>query len=254
MQQESVGKILQIKYEKKGIKIIFENFKELLLSENTFSNHYLYINKEITYKDYQDIVHEEQKNKELQKCISLLIKRQYSEFEITKKLKLKKITDEDINYFISYLKENDLINDEKYANDLFFYYNSKNIGKNKILYNLNKIGIDKKIILELNFDEDEELKKANSIILNLQNKFLDKSNLKRKQLVYNYLANNGFEKQIIDQSMKNIVYLPENEEKETLKREIIRLKVYNYDKEKIIHKLLLKGYEYKLIKEVWEEI
>lgn len=246
MLSEKHGKILDIIANKKNYTLIFDNFSDLTLSENTFTNHYLYINKEISYNDYDLLKQEEEKNSLLNYSLSLVSKKEYTEKEIYLKLKKKKAAESNINYCINYLKTNNFINDERYKNEFIFEKNNKFVGKNNIIRDLKQKGI---IVDNIESDEQEKIKQQINI---LNKKYQSKNYHKKIDSIRNSLYLLGFNNELINEELSNYDF-NYNKEDEKKKLELDYFRYGKLDNNSLIKKLLAKGYDYDLIKEVIKE-
>lgn len=250
MRLESVGKITSIKYKSKAIELTFDNFENIKISEETFTNHYLFINKEITKSDYDNIVEEEKNVKLLKYTLNILSSKMYTEKEIILKLKQKKANKKEIDNIIKYLKINNLIDDKKYSLEYKENLETKNMGKNAIIFALKNKGISQKNLDLLVFDDNEEIKKANYHIDLLNRKYKDKSNKSKTQLIYQSLLRLGFDTDIINDIIKKVEISSFEEEENNLQKELLKIKYQNLDNNQKIKKLLAKGYNYEIIKKV----
>lgn len=254
MLSEDIGRIVKIKVNKKDIEVFFDAFPNLIITHDTYTNYYLFVDKIITFEEYNRIFKENEKNVALNKALSMLSKRLFTRKELEDKLKVKKFNKDTIDYIIAYSLEHNLINDEIYAKEYKEVLDNKNYGKLKIIDLLKNKGISSIVIDELDFSEEKEYIKALNYLELLNNKHYEKSNIKKKQLIYNNLCSEGFEKKVIECVIQQMKTNSAEEEKYNLQRELIILKSKNMNEEKIIHKLMLKGYQYSLIKKVMEDL
>lgn len=119
----------------------------------------------------------------------LLSKRDYSCLEIEKKLKGKGYSEETITNILHYGKRMDYLNDKKLAGEVVDYRLRKGEGTQKIIFELRKKGIEKKIIEEVTsrITPDEEK-------MTMEN-LLDKLKKEKKgspQKIFNYFLRRGF--------------------------------------------------------------
>ncbi len=250
MPLENVGKITAIKFNKNSIDLSFDIFENIKISEETYKNHYLFINKEISKNDYDLLIKEDKNVKLLKYTLNLFSSKIYTEKEIILKLKQKKALKKEIDNIINYLKSNHLIDDEKYASEYKEYLETKKMGKNAIIYALKNKGVDQNILDLLVFNEEDELQKAKYHIDILNKKYKDKSNKSKTQLVYQSLLRLGFDINIINDIIKDIELSSSNVEEDNIKKELLKSNYRNLDEQKTIKKLLSKGYNYELIKKV----
>lgn len=231
---------------KNNYKIAFDNGECLLLDEDLFTDYYFYVDKDIDEDEYETIKQKSNLIKEKNYLISLLSKKNYSTNEIIFKLKNKNISNDNINYLIEYLQNNNLLNDENYFNEYIECLNLKNYGYYKIKEKL----IQKGFKQELEYNKNIELEKINNILPALIKKYNKESQNKKIILIKNSLLNNGFDFDLINEVLKKINIASYEEEISNLKRDynLIFIKSQNKPENErtnyIINKLKMKGYKY----------
>ncbi len=239
-------KIKNINKNKNNYKITFDNGECLSLDEDLFTDYYFYVDKDIDEDEYETIKQKSNLIKEKNYLISLLSKKNYSTNEIILKLKNKNISNDNINYLIEYLKNNNLLNDENYFNEYIECLNLKNYG----YYKINEKLIQKGFKQELEYNKNIELEKINNILPALIKKYNKESQNKKIILIKNSLLNNGFDFDLINEVLKKINIASYEEEISNLKRDynLIFIKSQNKPENErtnyIINKLKMKGYKY----------
>ena len=231
---------------KNNYKIAFDNGECLLLDEDLFTDYYFYVDKDIDEDEYETIKQKSNLIKEKNYLISLLSKKNYSTNEIIFKLKNKNISNDNINYLIEYLQNNNLLNDENYFNEYIECLNLKNYGYYKIKEKL----IQKGFKQELEYNKNIEFEKINNILPALIKKYNKESQNKKIILIKNSLLNSGFDFDLINEVLKKINIASYEEEISNLKRDynLIFIKSQNKPENErtnyIINKLKMKGYKY----------
>ena len=142
--------------------------------------------------------------------LRIIEKSSKTEKEVRDKLKLKGYEDNAINKSIEFLKEYNFINDNNYIK-AFISYKLKSEGSQKIKYALIQKGIAKEIIHE----ELSNLNKENekNIAINIAKKKFDiikkkeTDNYKISGKLYRYLISKGFEYDITNDVVKEIMSL-----------------------------------------------
>lgn len=239
-------KIKNINKNKNNYKITFDNGECLSLDEDLFTDYYFYVYKDIDEDEYETIKQKSNLIKDKNYLISLLSKKNYSTNEIILKLKNKNISNDNINYLIEYLKNNNLLNDENYFNEYIECLNLKNYG----YYKINEKLIQKGFKQELEYNKNIELEKINNILPALIKKYNKESQNKKIILIKNSLLNNGFDFDLINEVLKKINIASYEEEISNLKRDynLIFIKSQNKPENErtnyIINKLKMKGYKY----------
>ena len=133
--------IKKIKILKSKVKITFANKEKLEIDKEVYPNFYLYEGKELSNKEYKEIVEYNNDSKLLKYALNIRSKAPYSEFKLREKLYNKGANKKSVDHIIKMMKHYDLINDMMLAQDLTEYYNSLNYGENKIKQKLSDKGI-----------------------------------------------------------------------------------------------------------------
>lgn len=235
---------------KKGklFQILFDNGKELMLSEDIYTDFYFYIGKEIDNSEFLEIEYKENISKYRVYCVNLLLKRDYSVKQIREKLKKKNLNENQIESVICYLKDLCLLDDDKYYRNLIFSLESKGYG---YYYIVSKI--DDYVYL---YDENVEKEKINKILDNLVKKYSSYNFDRMKKSVHNSLVLLGYKEDIIKYVLNKIDDSFSVDDKDKLKRDFFKT-TYKFSKseilmrkDKIIRKLIMHGYSYNDIIDV----
>ena len=159
-------------------------------------------------KDFLDNITKEQKMIDVkQTAYNFATYKQRTEFQVIKKLKEKNFSQEHIYAGLEFLKEFNLLNDEKYA-DVFVkeYTQRKNCGKNKTFLELRKRGIRKELAeltVKNYFDNVDSLELAKISTEKKLKLISAKPQEKQKLLLISHLQRQGFDwdtiKQILSQ-------------------------------------------------------
>lgn len=248
MEIKKFKKIKNNEYE-----IYLENNLTIKLYEDTIIKYNLLSNNNITQKDLDIIVKDNNKLKAYHDSLKYLKTKLRTELEINKHLKNKSYSKEDITKTVNLLKKQGYINDElvmnSYIND---QYNLTNNGPYKIKTNLIKLGIpEEKIIIEKDFDS--KIKKLIEKKIKSNTKF---NTNKLKLNIYNYFINLGYPKEMFMPYLDNIAI----DDNKLIKKdyEILYNKYKNKYKGKELNyflknKLYQKGYNLDIIKLIIEE-
>ena len=248
-----------IKYKKlrsNTYKLLLDNNKEIVLYDDTIIKYDLLRNKEII--DLDDM---NKYNKEIE---AYYVSIKY----ITRKLRTEKeIRDRLIDYpskvidrTIDRLNKEGYLNDKKYLEySINDYINLTSYGPNKIVYKLVSIGLNKK-------DIEEELDKVNKdVFLEKLDKLIDKkinsntkySGKKLKEKILVDLSNQGYDKNDIYNILRykdintsnNILEKEYNKSKRVLSKKYEGYELNN----KLIQKLVSKGFNYEEVKDIVEK-
>ncbi|SKA86768.1 regulatory protein [Caloramator quimbayensis] len=146
---------------------------------------------------------------EVTKCYNyalfILGKKDYTEYEISKKISDKGYSFTSISKTIEKLKLYDIINDEryvkKYINDCIYI---KKYGRKKIEYNLQKKGINPDLIKECFFDNNSDYEYENALeILQKKIKYCkDEKNIRNKLI--RHLLSKGFTYDIVKKAISSL--------------------------------------------------
>lgn len=249
-------RIAEIVKDKKGISLVLENGERLLLDADIFSDFFLYPGKELEEEELRKIRKEIVLSEYCRYAESLLRKRSYSSYQIAEKLRYgKKLSEDQAEAVIAHLKKTHLLDDRRYAEDLLFSLENKGYGYLRIVKEGKKAGIS---FENFDYDEEKELKKAESLLPGLQKKFALSSAHKIKESILRSLLGYGFYESVASRAVQSLSEDLILEDKEKLRRDYIRC-TYRLSKEekenqkqKIIDKLRRNGYRYNDIIDVME--
>lgn len=192
------------------------------------------------------------------KVINKLKVKDYSKNEIINYLS-DKLDEYEIDRLIKDLEKNNYINDYNYVKRIFVLAQSKLKGRVFIINYLKDKDIDDRILSAF-FDNFNEKDLAGKLVKNEINKLIDKypKNILINKISYK-LNYNGFSEDIIREEINNLEYLKCDDNYEMLQRDCLKLlkkyqnKLKNKELErKVIESLLLKGYNYKSVKNIVE--
>ncbi len=263
MQQEKSGNVIsKITFLKKSVQIVFESKKSISISEESFSSFYLYVGKELSNQEIEEIENQDRLLKIKRYAVNLISNRMYSKHEIEEKLIIKKYSKSTIDKVIEYLIENHFVDDEKYMKYLIEEYDLKNYGFEKIKYKLSSKGFDVKLMSNLVYDEVREHEKAEYLFKHYCKDNQTKGYKNLKKSGFNYLKSKGFSTSIcLDTINKINIYVSKEDDKDILLKIIEKYVIMHcvdlndeIQKEKVIKRYQAKGFNYRLIVECIEEI
>ncbi len=170
--------------------------------------------------------------------------------EVVEYLQTYGLDEEAIAKLIQKLEQIGYIDDERYVSRFVEECIRKGKGRYYILQTLNQKGIAKEWVLPFleEYDKDVERENAMALANKLLLKITDYPVKKQKIQIQQKLLSAGFQSEIIGYVIHHLSF--ENHSQERLAKEVAKLKEKNLEKEKIIVKLLAKGYEYADIKKV----
>ncbi len=222
------------KNPKKKLYEVSFGLEKIVLSEDSFTNYFLYQSKEISPKEFLEMKNESLDEEMYKYALSLALKGAYSEDEVKDRLK-KKYPEKDFSRVISRLKEASLLDDRELAKEYKEekerqLYGSNRI-KNDLLY---KKRISQDIVNSLTFLDEE--KRAKEALSSLEKRLEALPLKEKKRKALDFLLHRGFD---METSLMCISSLTENEEKTILKFE----KDYDAVSRRLQNKW--NGYEYK---------
>jgi len=254
------GKIItKISINKKDVSLYFSK-ERISISHDAYVIMPLYVGKVLSNKDIKLLNDTTMNAKLLNYAMGLLMKKHYSEYAMREKLYTKEASKEQVDFVINKLKSVDLIDDKAFVYDYLCYAKEKNIGKYKILKELENKGVFAENLEKISFPEHEERRKARERLKSLENRYSKLPFEKKKQKIYQHLLTDGFDSSICMDVLSQIKDNNVKEENKMLKDDYNKLslklsKRYEgkelYDR--IYKSLKNKGYRYKDILKVMED-
>ena len=249
--------ITNIIFKKKEIIIHFENQDELSLYPTVYSEFYLYAGKTILEEEMKEIKFANKRAKYFDIAYHLVARKEYSSLLLKRKLIEKGVPSLDTTFIVNKLKEQHLIDDQRYAMDLIETLEIKLYGKNYIIKKLLECGIDEGYILSLSFENEEE--KIDKLIINLLKKRSKESFASLKRNIFQDLLLKGYDSELVKEKLDYIKDFDEDQELLKCQKEYEKyLRIYgpkykgNEISKRIITSLMRKGFSYDIIKKVME--
>ena len=143
----------------------------------------------------------------IKKLESYCAYRERCEAEIIQKLYQLSIVEKEAEFYVSYLKENNFLNEERFVNAFTNgKFNIKSWGKRKIVQALQAKKIDSKKIQKSVVNIDEGMYYVRLLdLLTKKNKNLKEPDVfKRKQKLINYALQKGYEIELINDALTHI--------------------------------------------------
>ena len=250
-------KIKDIKIYKDHVTLSFFKGEPLKISKEAFVSSYLYAGKEISNKEIDKLLEITAMTTLLNYALSLVSKKHYSEKEMLSKLLKKEDNFKVAKSVIAKLKDNDLLDDKAFMEDLIAWDNERGFGQNKIKNHLNEKGIPESLINKVSFPITIERRKAKSLLDKLEKKYERYNHTSKKQHIYQTLISQGYSIDIAKE-VSNMVKAP-NDKKENnlLKKDYEKAKIRYARKyegyqlnQKLYAYLVSKGYKYQDIKKI----
>ena len=252
--------IRSIKVYKDHVTLSFGYNESLKISKEAYLSSYLYKGKEISQKEINALKDLTALSTLLNYAMGLISKRHYSEKMMYDKLMKKESNRNAALSVIKKLKENDLLDDKAFMEDLIAWDDERNFGKNKIIKHLKEQGIPDTLVSKAHFSHSNELKKAKGLIPKLDKKYSRYAVENKKKHVYQALLSQGYEYDVAREAINLVKADKPKVEKEKLLNDYKKIKkryenkyeVYKL-KQKIYAALMSKGYKSSEIKLVLEE-
>lgn len=254
--------ITKMIFQKKNILLQYqvgEEKKEISLFPTVYLHTYLYEGKEILEKEWQEIMKMNDLAGDFEFAYRSVAKKSYTIAQLSKKMQEHGISLSHIHTIIQTLKEQNLLDDDRYMTDYIEIMETKHYGEKRIREELKKAGIAQEKIASLTFEPEKEYEKIQALLAIFLKKKTNESNARRKMRLEMELYRYGFSKEIIGQAMQHISLLSEEEERKNclldrLKYERIYARQEKSErKRRMIASLMRKGYSYDIIKQVMEE-
>ncbi len=264
MHLEEVGKteliIKEIKDKGSKVILIFTNDEKLKIYKTTYLKFNLASGEVITPELGKEIVKFETQEEIVKYLKGLIAKRPYTEKVLLKKALAKFRDYHLVKNAINDLKSFKLIDDKDYIENYLDYFDKNNFGQYFIINFFRSNGLSEKMINELNFDEENEERKAKNYFDSVKNKVVSNNFAKQKKKIYERMLLRGFNIEII-LDVLNDLKIDIKAEHEKLERDYRKVKNKYFmtndvkldANAKIVNKLIDKGYNLDDINEIIEK-
>ena len=253
-------KIKNIKMYKDHVTLSFFKGEPLKISKEAFVSSYLYAGKNLSSKDIANLEEITAMTNLLNYALQIVSKKHLSEKEMLEILLKKEDNYVAAKKVITKLKENDLLDDKAFMQDLIAWDNERNFGQNKIIKHLKDKGIPEALINKVNFPQSLEKKKAKALLDKLDRKYSLYAYESKKKHVYQALVSQGYNHDIARDVTNDLKRGNDKVERSLLNKDYEKIK-NRYEKkyegyqlkQKIYAALINKGYKYQEIKKVLED-
>lgn len=251
---EQIYKVTKIAKKGKKFVITFDNYdNEVILNEDKLVEYRILLNNEYSKSEFNKIIKSEKEVRYYELVVNYINFKQRTKNEVVKYLEDHDANKTQIDSIIKKLTYISYIDDNRYTNSFISEYIRKKKGKKYIYQTLENKGVDKKIIDEYidkytsDLEYDNAMSVANKVAsLNTKNPIK-----KQKLQISNKLLTDGYSYDIINKVLSNVDLTDESFE--TLEKEYHKLLLKELDKNKIIQKLLAKGFEYSSIRQIMSD-
>ncbi len=255
MSGKPTGKtVKEIKKKSSSVVVVLSDGEKLKLSFSSYTEFRLYEGKTLSEEELSSLLSFEKEGEFYDFALKLLGKDNYTIASMRDKLLGKGADERQASSIIERLKKEDLLNDERYAKIYVEDIASlRLLGKNKVLAELKRKGIEDEILLNLAFPRDKELEKARSSALLLNKKYAKAANAAKKDKAIRALLVKGFSYEIAEEAIEDTLVMNDKDsEKESLQRDFeiaYARAIHKYEKRKALESalkyLLRKGYSYE---------
>ena len=177
--------------------------------KDTIYNFGLRKNDELTDDKLKEIRDTDELNFGKKVAYTFLSYKPRTEKDVRKKLKEKKISTENIDKIVSFMKQFKYLDDSTFAIQyLEAKLARKPEGKRLIAMKLAGKGVDKEIIggiIDAKYNEETEINKARELLEKYYKKVKAKSEVDRKRKCYQHLLSKGFDYEIINNAFREFV-------------------------------------------------
>ncbi|MCH3976508.1 MAG: RecX family transcriptional regulator [Bacilli bacterium] len=252
--------IIRIAHNKKSIKILFSTQEEIKIDIDTFTDFFLFEGKKLSRDEISQIKKRSEVASAQQYALSLVARHSYTEMEIRRRLRNKKVDNATINSIIKRLLSNNLINDSTFADDYMEYARHRGYGPKRVKSDLLKKGISQTIIDNLpltSLDSEYQIDRMAKKFLHGK-KFPNQK--AQNDAVFAFLYRNGFSQSKAIAIVQNLPQIPHNLVMENLHSDLLKAKKRYQSKytglnlrQRLIYLLEQKGYNYEDISLVLED-
>ena len=250
-------KIKSIRIFKDHATLTFYHGEQLKISKEAFVSSYLYAGKSLSSKEITKLEEITAMSNLLQYGSSLAVKKRYSEKGMLDKLLKKENNYTAAKSVIKKLKDNGLLDDKAFMDDLIAWDNQKNLGQNKIIKHLIYKGIPQSLVSNTRFSSSLEKKKAKALLEKLEKKYDRFAYPSKKKHVFQALVAQGFSADVAKEVAEEVKRGNDKKELVILQKDYDKAKARyskKYEgyqlKQKVYAFLFNKGYKYEDIKKV----
>jgi len=194
---KTTGKtILDIKINKDMASIVFDD-EVIKIPNDLIGEFNLFKGKELSQDDILKLKHEASLSEGFKIASSILKRKLVPESILVKKMVEKGISENAAKEIKDFFVRNCVISDEGYIEDMLCYYDEMLYGEYRIKSDLLKKGIRKEDINNIEFDFDNEIRKAKEYLKNVERKF--KSSKHPYESIKNSLVVRGFSYDVINE-------------------------------------------------------
>lgn len=203
--------VVNINYSKSKevFEVVFEDETKLLLNYNIFEKYKVSVDMDFSENEILEMKYFSDIERAKSRAINYISGKLKTKYEVRLKLKENGFAEDVIDEVLDILEKEEYLNDKVYC-EIFIEDKKKlnGYGKNKIKSLLIQKGISKNIFEDFlnEFEYDEEFDNALKMgIKKLELLSNEEDNFKKKQKIINYLTYRGFDFDVINDVLKEIL-------------------------------------------------
>ncbi|HHU24727.1 MAG: RecX family transcriptional regulator [Bacilli bacterium] len=230
-----------------------EETNSVLLDEEQIVSYRILKDKEFDHDTWRKIEKEAKEIVGYKKALRFINYQTRTEHEIREYLRTHDMTMESIEIIVKRLKKANLINDKRYAMNFVDNYLRNQKGPQYLKYRLQEKGVEHKIISQVIEGISEDVQKESIMqIIEKEKPRLETYPIKRqKELIMQKCLRNGFKGDIVLKCLAMVKWQSLHQDR--LKSDFQKISKKEQNQQKIIQKLLARGYTYQEIKAFLEE-
>lgn len=250
-------KIKKFVFLKTKTNLVLDGDETFEINKNVIPSLKLYVGKPLTTKEISEIKSLSKEEDLFLFTTNKLKVVNLTEGKVKEYLKKKGASNLQIKNILKRLFDANLLKEEDILNEYLEYADYKHFGYHKLIQKLYDAKVSSAVITKVKYDENREKKQCELYIKQIEKRFENKNNFKRKEAIYQSAVRNGFSPDIVIELVNKIANSNNNHEINVLKLDY--LKVFGkYSKKlkgkelenKITTSLLQKGYKIEDIKYV----
>ncbi|MFA5235715.1 MAG: RecX family transcriptional regulator [Bacilli bacterium] len=224
MPSEKPGKsIASVKVLKQTVRVFFDE-ERLDLSHDAYTNHYLYVGKTLSDKEYAELKDASETCTYEKYARNLLSKGLYTRKQVVDRLYARQAKRWMVESIVARLESEGLIDDRAFMEERLEYGHARNEGFHHIREDLIQKGINPELVAAVVLDEETEAQKALVWLPRLLKQYGAKSSQARKHGIYDWYLRHGFDGVTIARVINEVEDLDGALEMENLRRDLASAK------------------------------
>lgn len=186
-----------VKARAHGVLVVLSNGEKLTLSPDSFTEFHIYAGKELSPEELDGVFSYAEQDEAYDLALRYLGHDAYSSKGIYRKLIGKGYEKKVVVAVVERLLKAGLLDDEQFALSYAMdVADLRQIGHNRVLYDLRVKGVSESILKRLEFPREEELRKAKSYAESLDKRYYRTPSARRVLKIYAALIARGFDEDV----------------------------------------------------------